>query len=193
MVQWGNKDTKRPAQVFSTADGGKTWQQRALPELQTKIPSIAVATTQSAAPTFLSAQNAILPVTALSGADYTLSCYATHDSGATWTDTPALTLPQNPEVDFLDVTHWSVLVITNTTNTTLYKTADGGQHWVISQPKANFQRIQDMEFVSGITGWAIGLNIPADHSSMSDSDTVSAPVKISDGGKTWQAVTYDVS
>ena len=91
------------------------------------------------------------------------------------------------------MTHWSVLVSTKNTNTTLYKTADGGQHWAISQPEADFQRLQDVQFLSGPTGWAIGFNIPADVSTMSDSDTVSSPVKTSDGGRTWQAVTYDVS
>ncbi|MGO8949609.1 MAG: hypothetical protein ACLQUY_18555 [Ktedonobacterales bacterium] len=175
--------------LLVTHDDGHTWQQRALPALQTKTP-IDDATAQPAAPTFLSAQNAILPITALSGADYTLSCYVTRDDGTTWTVTPTLTLPEYPEVDFLDVTHWSVLV---TTNTTLYKTADGGQHWAISQPMTDFERIQGMQFLSGTTGWAIGFNIPADHSSMSDSDTVSSPIKTSDGGKTWQTVTYYVS
>jgi photosystem II stability/assembly factor-like uncharacterized protein len=178
--------------LLVTHDDGHTWQQRALPALQTKIPPIDAATAQSAAPTFLSAHNAILSVTALNGADYTLSCYVTQDGGTTWAVTPALTLPEAPEVDYLDMTHWSLLVITNR-NTILYKTADGGLHWAISQPRADFQRIQDMQFLSATTGWAIGVNTPADLSSMSISDTVSSPVKTSDGGKTWQTVTYDVS
>jgi photosystem II stability/assembly factor-like uncharacterized protein len=179
--------------LLATHDDGHTWQQRALPALQAKIPPIDEATAQSAAPTFVNAQNAVLPVTALSGADYIFSCYVTHDGGTTWTVTPTLTLPEYPEVDFLDMTHWYLLVTTNTTNVALYKTADGGQHWAISQPKSDFQRIQDVRFLSGTNGWATGVNIPSDHSSMSDSDTVSSPVKTSDGGKTWQTVTYDVS
>jgi photosystem II stability/assembly factor-like uncharacterized protein len=178
--------------LLVTHDDGQTWQQRALPVLQTKTP-IDDATAQSAAPAFVSAQTAILPVTALSGGHYTLSCYVTQDDGTTWTVTPALTLPGYPQVAYLDMTHWSVLATTNTVDTTLYKTADGGQHWAISQPKADFQRIQDVQFLSGVTGWAIGLNIPANHSSISDSDTVSSPVNTSDGGKTWQAVAYYVS
>ena len=176
--------------LLVTRDAGHTWQQRALPVLQTKIPPNDAATAQLAAPTFLSAQNAILPVTALSGGHFTLSWYVTQDDGTTWTVTPALTLPQYSGFDYLDMTHWSVL---DTTNTTLYKTADGGQHWATSQPKADFQRIVGMQFLSATTGWAIGYNIPANVSSMNDSDTVSSPLKTSDGGQTWQAVNYVVS
>lgn len=177
--------------LLVTHDDGHTWQQRVLPALQTKTP-IDEATAQSAAPTFLSTQNAILPVTALSGfgGHYTLSCYVTQDHGTTWTVTPALTLPGYPEVDYLDMTHWSAF---DTLNATLYKTTDGGQRWAISHPQADFQRIEGVQFLSDTTGWAIGYNIPADHSSMSNSDIVSSPIKTTDGGKTWQTVTYDIS
>lgn len=85
--------------LMVTRDDGHTWQQRALPALQTQTP-IDVATVQSAAPTFLDAQNAILPVTALSRGHYTLSFYVTGDDGTTWTVTPALTLAGYPEVDY---------------------------------------------------------------------------------------------
>ncbi len=184
---WLNGPT--PSTLLVTQDGGATWQQHALPPLPIKDPTGGAAT-QLLVPTFLSAQQGILStLTYGRNGNNQYTCYVTRDGGTTWTVTPPLTLQWFPATDYRDATHWSFLTDTSI----LYKTVDGGQHWTTSQLKTAFQRIEQVQFLSSTIGWAIGNNIPANGSFMGDSDTVTAPVKTTDGGKTWTALSYNVS
>ena len=60
----------------------------------------------------------------------------------------------------------------------LNETSDGGQHWTVITPSANFQHISQLDFVSAQEGWAIS------------TATADAPVllKTMDGGQTWVPV-----
>lgn len=184
---WLNGPT--PETLLVTQDDGQTWHQRTLPALLRATAVASESVTQLSAPILLSAHDAILPaVTYGRAGNNAYYFYVTRDGGATWTVTPALTLLGFPEADYLDVTHWSLL----TESAVLYQTADGGQHWTTSHPKTDFRRILDVHFLTNSTGWAIGDNTPANGPFMGDSDTVTSPIKTSDGGKTWKTVTYTV-
>ncbi len=184
---WLNGPT--PATLLMTQDDGQTWQQRALPALVASLPADGSAE-QLTGPRFLDARNAILQtVTIGRGGNDTQYFSVTQDGGATWSNVPTLVLLGTPEMDYLDMTHWSMLPESGV----LYTTADGGQHWTIIQPHDAFQRILDVDFLTSSTGWAIGDNTPANGICMCDLDTVTTPVKTSDGGKTWKAMPYDVS
>lgn len=55
-----------------------------------------------------------------------------------------------------------------------------------------YQRLGSVDFLTSTTGWAIGDNANLKGAFAGDSDTVTAPLFTSDGGKTWAAVVHTV-
>ncbi len=152
-----------------TQDGGVSWQPQSLP-----LPSLqAVITTQP--PVFFSATEGLLPVTFFNGGDTILAVYATHDGGATWSHSTLLSAAGSAW-DFLTMQQGWVI---GANGSTVGETSDGGQHWLLINPSANFRNISQLDFVSAQEGWAISAATPA------------APVllKTMDGGQTWVQVS----
>ncbi len=152
-----------------TQDGGVSWRSQSLP-----LPSLqAVITTQP--PVFFSAAEGLLPVTFFNGGSTILAVYATHDGGATWSHSTLLSAAGSVW-DFLTAQQGWVV---GANGTTLDETSDGGQHWLLINPSANFRNISQLDFVSAQEGWAISMATPA------------APLllKTMDGGQTWVQVS----
>jgi photosystem II stability/assembly factor-like uncharacterized protein len=141
------------------------------------MPSLqAVITTQPLV--FFSATEELLPVTFFNGngKSTSLTVYATHDAGTTWSRSTLLSIPMTGSVwNFLTMQQGWVVGVNGTT---LNETSDGGQHWTAITPSANFQHISQLDFVSAQEGWAIS------------APTSAAPVllKTMDGGHTWVQV-----
>jgi photosystem II stability/assembly factor-like uncharacterized protein len=136
-------------------------------------------------PTFFSTTDGLLPVLFhVNSSDQGLVMYATHDGGATWSESkPLLTyIYQSSGSDetlapLSPVDMNSTWVVPNT-GTPLYTTSDAGQHWItITAPTGT--KIHAISFVSSLVG-AID---------RSDFNT-SSVLKTTDGGRTWTEVFH---
>lgn len=159
---------------YVTHDGGYTWQAQtlALPPGVTSAQFF-----WSEPPTFVSAQDGILPVVFDTGKAIDLAVYVTHDGGASWQSAPPVTVGntvwQDVRTCFTSVTQgWAA------DDAALFATNDGGQHWTQLPSNPYFGTIESLNFVSNTTGWLL-------------SQTTSGALvllKTGDGGQTWKVM-----
>jgi len=137
--------------LWVTRDSGRQWQRQRLP-----LPN-GYHASQTYPPLFFGHAEGILPVQLVRGksADV-LDAYVTHDGGMSWRNTTPLVLPEVAQVgsipifSFADRFHgWA------SNGSDLYRTTDGGRHWV--QPRARGIRsvIAQLDFVGSATGFAV--------------------------------------
>src|SRR5216683_787092 len=183
---WATASTAagRIAWLYITHDGGVSWQQQSIPE-----PPDAFQEWETLPPVFFNATDGILPhIFLFSSASQTLNLYFTHNGGASWSATPAVspsatagTLTTIPDgaIDFVDARHgWFASNTFNVKsyqylNSTVYRTSDGGQRWTHYTIRLNAD-ITMIDFVSQTQGWAI--------------DSAQALYQTTDGGQTWTKV-----
>ncbi len=188
---WATASTAagRIAWLYITHDGGVSWQQQSIPE-----PPDAFQEWETLPPVFFNATDGILPhIFLFSSASQTLNLYFTHNGGASWSATPAVspsatagTLTTIPDgaIDFVDARHgWFASNTFNVKsyqylNSTVYRTSDGGQRWTHYTIRLNAD-ITMIDFVSQTQGWAI--------------DSAQALYQTTDGGQTWTKVRPTVA
>lgn len=165
---WVTADLRTGNQVwlYRTGDGGHTWQAQAVP-----VPAaFRDRQMRTCAPRFFDTKNGVLPVTLTPG--YDTIFYQTRDGGLTW----AATAPVKSKVssvgqlvwDFVDPSHgWA------TDGVTLFATTDGGQTWKTLTPAVSLTSVQQLDFVTDQTGWAV----------LEQSGTTL--LQTTDGGVTW--------
>ncbi len=166
----GTTATDNLAWLYTTGDGGVSWQTQSL-----SLPSGTQRAT-TLPPTFFDTKNAVLPVKIATSGSGGVNVYVTHDSGTTWNSTNSVQGVAET-LTFTDIQHgW--LASSNTT--TIETTADGGQHWnrLAGTFPAGIRTINTLNFVSTTTGWAIG----------SSTASTTALFQTHDGGKTWTQV-----
>ncbi len=153
--------------TYITHDGGRRWQEQALP----LVPGLSNANYTTTPPVF-SGSDGLLPVQVEAGTKSGLDLYITHDNGAHWnTTTP--TAFRVSQVYALDMQHiWATDI-----NGTFYATSDGGNTW--STLASGKWSIGAMSFVDANDGWAIGGN-----------NDIQLLLHTSDGGKSWQQIHY---
>ncbi|MHB0885709.1 MAG: WD40/YVTN/BNR-like repeat-containing protein [Bacillota bacterium] len=153
------------AYLFSTNDGGATWQPAdlALPK------DYAHSELSTRPPVFFSSADGLLPVVFFGPGQPTVF-YVTHDGGKTWAPgAPLISTADNGLVwGFADIRHGFA-----TDGLHLFATADGGSSWTEVQMNRSLAGVTQLSFVSDQVGWAA-------------SDT--ALLKTTDGGKTWAIV-----
>lgn len=174
--------------LYSTHDGGATWQHHILPR-----PAGARGDLSTGPITFFNRQEGILPTCfSVEGADSFADSYVTHDGGTTWNSTSLLPVSTcavaalGDASDFIDSTQGWVLDTAWTpaaTTTSLSVTSDGGAHWRKLLTSTNYQAIQALDFVSDTVGWAIGV-VASDTSFL---------LKTVDGGQTWTPIHYHIT
>lgn len=150
--------TAKASWLFTTHDGGATWQQQplALPTSLAQYPWFYVAGVLPA--TFFSPDLGVLPVAVGSqaaGGAVASFVYVTRNGGATWAPTaPVQSVPDATSLP--DPSHWWIAADRDATCACLFSTADGGQHWATLSPGAPFDHVAVLSFVSDVLGWAIG-------------------------------------
>jgi photosystem II stability/assembly factor-like uncharacterized protein len=163
--------------LYRTDDGGRTWRQQRVP----LPPQVAPHWNDwTIPPTFLTAQDGILPVFYVIKSDANIDIaavivvYVTHDGGTTWGDTTPvpITLGNGFSTSFADMNHGWV-----TDGDVLYVTTDGGSHWTTIPPTPPFANVKQIDFVSPQLGWAV---------------TPTSLLKTEDGGSTWTPVVYTI-
>ena len=153
--------------LYHTADGGKNWQDAALPA-PVYLREAMFTTTP---PTFFGAKDGVLPAQ-FSGLEPSMVFYATHDGGATWT--PGTQLKSGTDRglswSFADALHGFA-----SDGASLYATADGGVKWATVKPKPDgtLAQVLQLSFASDKVGWAI---------------TGGRIFKTTDGGQNWTKV-----
>jgi photosystem II stability/assembly factor-like uncharacterized protein len=164
------------AWLYSSHDGGSTWYRQLL-SMPSGIPS---AQLSLVSPTFFSATDGILPIIfsdGITGRGIATDIYVTHDEGTTWKSTTPLPLAA-VAIDFVDRQHgWA------TDGKMLYRTSDGGQHWIKLSQNANFKQVTSLDFVSSTLGWAIS----------GQGKNSSLLLKTTDGGQTWTPIPIMIS
>lgn len=150
--------------VYITHDGGTTWRQQTLPTAPGQ---------GFALPIFFTAHDGFLPTSS--------QLFVTHDGGTTWKPGPLL--PQSSGlVTFIDMQHgW--LTVDN--GTALYRTSDGGAHWVKISPAiaASITSVARLNFVTTEIGWALGYTPESANTLL---------FKTTDGGKSWTKVILTI-
>lgn len=159
--------------LYTTHDGGGTWDPQTLP-LSAQEASSHLSINP---PRFFSASDGLLPVSFDSESGSNLDVYVTHDGGTTWQGT--VPVPALASVSaFPDVDHgWA------SDGTRLYRTRDAGQHWTKLAPGVHLQHISSIDFVSSDIGWASG----------STATNSPAFFKTVDGGDTWTVIPASIS
>ena len=162
--------------LYVTHDSGATWQHQA-------IPSAGDAGDGQVAllpPVFFNATDGILPVSLAGLTNQTTATviYITHNGGGSWNATTSV--PINAQaIDFVDTAHGWLFsntddVSNHYTNSTVYRTSDGGQHWTQYTIKLNAD-ITGIDFISSVQGWAI--------------DSTQTLYQTANGGQSWTKVT----
>lgn len=156
------------AWLYITHDGGQTWYQQMLP-----MPSgVPTAQLTILPPTFFSATDGILPVKftdLITGKGLATVIYATRDGGMTWKPTSSVPVALSTS-NFLNMGQgWM------TDGTALFRTNDGGQHWIRLAANTNFTNVTQLDFVSDAIGWAV----------RNRGNGSSLLLKTIDGGQTW--------
>ena len=132
-----NRDGSRnPLRIYSTNDGGLTWQPQELP---------------------LPLPDALMPATLVARSS-TFVLYVTHDGGATWnvsipTSLDAKSCAHRCSFDFVDMQHGWL------SGERLYRTEDGGRDFrAFPLPEeASSEEFLHMDFVSPTLGWALSV------------------------------------
>jgi photosystem II stability/assembly factor-like uncharacterized protein len=164
----GDIPTNGSVYLYKTTDSGVTWSQQPL-ALPAGYESAFMTTT---APTFFSANEAVLPVWMTLGIGVRdLFIYTSHDGGTTWTASSGFA--RNGEnTDFVsmrDAFSWDWAGFFHVTH-------DSGTTWTQVQPNVDFgDSIRDMDFVSTTIGWMLD----------ADLDGNIALYRTTDGGYTW--------
>ena len=127
-----------PSYVYSSANGGQTWQRSTAAPSTDHLYDVAAITADTA-------------IAVGSGPDFNGMIRRTTDGGQTWT--PA-TLPANTKaiyaVDFINATTGWACGFSNT----MLKTTDGGQTWVPQTVQVD--NLYDISFSDANNGWAVG-------------------------------------
>jgi photosystem II stability/assembly factor-like uncharacterized protein len=149
-----NRDGSRnPLRIYSTNDGGRTWQPQELP---LPVPD-ALNVGPEAFFSFHNGLDAIMPATLVASSS-TFVLYGTHDGGATWNVSIPISLDANScahrcSFDFVDMQHgWF-------SGDRLYRTEDGGRDFrAFPLPEeASSEGFLHMDFVSPTLGWALSV------------------------------------
>ena len=166
--------------LYTTYDGGSTWEHVSLP-LPTQISKSELIVWP---PTFFTFNDGILAVTAWS--PVSLATFVTHDGGRSWQHTGLLYAYSPPNLDmfsptgsptFVDLLHGWVGAYDGKQNS-LYATSDGGQHWTEDANNQHLWLTATIDFVTSTLWWAVDTSNPA---SLSTYKTV-------DGGRTWEVM-----
>ena len=162
--------------LYVTHDGGTTWQPQSIP-FTGNMSDERMATLP---PVFFNATQGILPVIFTGRTNQTI-IYVTQNGGKSWNATTPLPLVAVAHMtDFVDAAHGWVADNTNDarsnqyTQSTVYRTGDGGQHWTQYTIKLGAD-MEALDFVSPTQGWAI--------------DSQQMLYQTTDGGQTWTKVT----
>ena len=182
--------------LYTTHDGGATWQQRtaALPADGFAGPSV-----DAQAPEFFNARDGILDVASSTAVPQAQIAnlpqsgilgrviYVTHNGGATWTSGALLPDPQG-SVSFSDVHHgW----VASSFSLDLWSTSDGGATWTLvsssglsaSAGGGGGNADSSIDFVSSQVGWA----------TREDPLQGTTLFKTVDGGQTWTQLALTIS
>jgi photosystem II stability/assembly factor-like uncharacterized protein len=167
---------------YVTHDGGRTWEQQALP----LPPAYRATTFDIAPPQFFTPWDGILVV----GIGSILSplVYVTHDGGRTWTSTTSTTPLRNAViVSFINVSDGWAIQHESTApggKARLYVTSDGGRHWMTIIPNVRLQWVMPIQFVSRRIGFALHVGLePKEQSWL---------LKTMDGGRTWHVLHPEI-
>jgi photosystem II stability/assembly factor-like uncharacterized protein len=160
---------------FVTHDGGRTWQQQALP----LPPAYRGNTYDISPPQFFTPWDGVLVV------DFDL-VYVTHDGGRTWTSTTPLR--NGVIVSFINVSDGWAIEYNPTApggKARLYVTTDGGRHWMTIVPNVRLQDRNAIEFVDKHTGFA--------HFGGFEPKEPSRLFKTVDGGHIWHMLRPEIA
>ncbi|MCL4541163.1 MAG: hypothetical protein M1396_02310 [Chloroflexi bacterium] len=172
-VGWltGSYNTLGTYFFFRTGDGGRTWRSQSLalpPGYQYDRPQL-----RTDPPQWFGTQAGILPITILANPP-ALIFYTTHDGGSTWLPTiPIRSSAVNSRFpwSFEDAQHGWV-----TNGSLIWKTSDGGLHWIVIQPTINLSAVHRLEFVNTEQGWVVLSGVDCHNGQV---------LKTIDGGRTW--------
>jgi photosystem II stability/assembly factor-like uncharacterized protein len=162
-------------QVVVTHDGGRTWQPAALPSAGS-VNDL----TCTAYPPVFSSSSGVLPIDCggISGPGLS-GVYATTNGGRSWSFRQLPFFSQR--LDFVDANSgWTFAG----NGASLYRTTDGGSHWVLIKQFVGEQNVSGLSFVSPTVGFAITTRHSADRTS-----GYSTMWKTTDGGSTWSVMT----
>lgn len=182
--------------LFVTRDGGRTWQERKLPQLPQLTPNW----NANLGPlTILSSRDGVVR------ADYGLwyfpgryespknlapitVFFVTHDAGVTWTYTTPVPVPEGKDAPrigpstVLNMNRWWVRV-----EDTLYATNDGGRRWTRRHSGELMANVSELAFISQDVGWAVRNTDPYGGGARQSPPFL---LKTVDGGRTWTAIRY---
>lgn len=176
-------DTTSTSWLYVTHDAGNTWQHVGL---SFSPQAMAVWT-----PSFFDEHDGLFPVL-IDGSTSQTAIYRTYDGGKVWT--------QSAFVPF-DVTG-SVFISMNSAWTygasslekIFYTTSDDWKHWTKHVTTSTFKQLYGFSFVSSQLGWALGENrtgrwLPEPGGGSRPGNLIGI-LKTTDGGRTWQEVSY---
>jgi len=153
--------------IALTHNGGQSWQTQALPHL---LGGYVNPMNTSQPPVFFG-NVVVLPVTITTESGPVLVLYRSNDGGVNWLQTSAAHL-QAEDTYVVDANHaWA----TDTPSGTLSSTSDGGNHWSLTSNTA--YHLNALSFTDAQNGWGV---------------TSNQLLQTTDGGKTWQQISYTI-
>jgi len=157
--------------LYITRDGGRTWQEQAIP----LPPELQKAWATAEVPRFFNAREGILPVRfSLDTGGMVRVFYSTSDGGETWS--PLSSLKEASAFDFVSPQRGWVAAPSGDGGLVM-QTTDGGKSWQAVSSGPDLGQIGQLDFVDGRNGWALR-----------QGEQGSYLLRTTDGGKTWQAV-----